>query len=350
MASDHRPPSDLVAFVSALEREPYGFDFFQALRRIEALHPHMPRVGDAIKAADDPVRLGQEPATTFAPASLSGFEGARDGGPPRMLVRFLGLLGPNGPLPLHLTEYARDRLRNDADPTFARFLDLFNHRVLSLFYRAWAQAQPTVNFDRPREDRFSTYVGSLFGIGMPSYRERDAMPDLAKLHYAGHLACQARHADGLRSILADFLKLPVIIEELVGHWLRLPESCYWRLGQSPATGTLGVSTTAGSRVWDRQNKFRVRIGPLSLRDYERLLPGGDSLARVVAMVRNYVGDQLTWDLNLSLRRAEVPPLRLGGSARLGWSTWVSSRPLARDGDDLLLNAMAWQDDGRAKDS
>jgi type VI secretion system protein ImpH len=176
------------------------------------------------------------------------------------------------------------------------------------------------------------------------------MPDLAKLHYAGHLACQVRHADGLSSILADFLRLPVVVEEFVGHWLRLPESCCWRLGRSPATGTLGVSTTAGSRVWDRQNKFRIRIGPVGLRDYERLLPGGGSLARVVAVVRNYVGDQLTWDLNLVLRRGEVPRLRLGGSGRLGWTTWVASGPPARDGDDLLLNAMAWQDDGRPKDS
>lgn len=350
MASDHRPPTDLVALLTALEREPYRFDFFQALRRMEALHPQKPRLGSAIKATDDPVRLGQEPATTFAPASISDFQARKSGRPPRMLVRFLGLLGPNGPLPLHLTEHARDRLRNDADPTFARFLDVFNHRILSLFYRGWAQAQPTASFDRPQEDRFGLYVGSLFGIGMPGYRERDAMPDLAKLHYAGHLSCQARHPDGLRSILADFLRLPVIIEELVGHWLPLPSSCYWRLGQSPATGTLGISTTAGSRVWDRQNKFRVRIGPLGVRDYERLLPGGDSLPRVVAVVRNYVGDQLTWDLNLILRRAEIPPLRLGGAGRLGWTTWVSSRPLEKDGDDLLLDAMAWQDDDKLKES
>lgn len=350
MASNHRPSADLVALVSALEREPFAFDFFQTLRRMEALHPEKPRLGNSVKAADDFVRLGQEPATGFAPSALAAFEAGRDGRAPRLLVHFLGLLGPNGPLPLHLTEYVRDRLRNDADPTFARFLDVFNHRILSLFYRAWAQTQPTASFDRPKEDRFGVYVGSLCGIGMPSYRERDAMPDLAKLHFAGHLSCQTRHPDGLQSILADFLKLPVTIEELVGHWLPLPRSCYWRLGQSPATGTLGVSTTAGSRVWDRQNKFRIRIGPVGLRDYERLLPGGDSLARLVAVVRNYAGDQLTWDLNLTLCQAEVPPIRLGGEGRLGWTTWVTSMASERDGDDLLLDAMAWQNDGRLKDS
>lgn len=350
MASIHRPPADLVALAAALEREPFGFDFFQTLRRLEALNPRKPRLGKSTKAADDPVRLGQEPATAFAPATLAGFEAGREGRPPHLLVYFLGLLGPNGPLPLHLTEYARDRLRNDADPTFARFLDLFNDRMLSLFYRGWAQAQPAVSFDRPQEDRYSTYVGSLVGIGMPAYRKRDAMPDLAKLHYAGHLSCQARHADGLRSILADFLKLPVTIEELVGHWLPLPPDCHWRLGESPATGTLGVSTTAGSRVWDRQNKFRVCIGPVGLHDYERLLPGGDSLSRLVAVVRNYAGDQLIWDLSLILRQSDVPPIRLGVAGRLGWTTWAASGPMARDGDDLLLNAMAWQGDRKQRES
>jgi len=344
MASDHRAPPDSLTPEPALKGEAFGLDFFQTLRRTEARHPERPRLGTATRAADDPVRLGQEPSTTFAPAVFARFEAGREGKPMRMLVHFLGLLGPNGPLPLHLTEYVRDRLRNARDPTFARFLDVFNHRMLSLFYRGWAQAQPTVSFDRPDEDRFGDYIGSLFGIGMPSLRRRDAMPDLAKLHFAGHLSCQARHPEGLRSILAGFLRLPVTIDELIGHWLALPRDCQWRLGDSPATGALGLSATVGPRVWDRQSKFRVRLGPLGLLDYERLLPGGDSLPRLVAVVRNYAGDQLSWDLNLVLKQAEVPSIRLGAAGRLGWSTWLTSRPLARDGDDLLLNAMAWQAD------
>jgi type VI secretion system protein ImpH len=309
---------------------------------LETENPRKPRLGSSTRAADDPVRLGQEPATAFAPATISRFTAGRDGEPSRMLVHFLGLLGPNGPLPLHLTDYARDRLRNARDPTFARFLDVFNHRMLCLFYRSWTQAQPTVSLDRPEDDRFGVYIGSLFGIGMPTYRERDAMPDLAKLHYAGHLSCQTRHPDGLRSILTGFLELPVRIQELVGHWLPLPQDSQWRLGESPTTGTLGESTIVGPRVWDRQSKFRIRIGPLCLKDYERMLPSGDSLARVLAVVRNYTGDQLSWDLNLVLKQAEVPPIRLGATVRLGWTTWLTSRPLARDGDDLLLDAMAWQ--------
>ena len=337
MADDHRSPPDHLALLQALEREPWRFGFMHTLRRLECFHADRPRVAESARPADEPIRLGQEPSMIFAPAELAALRRSEGGRAPRLLVYFLGLLGPNGPLPLHLTDYARDRLRNFDDPTFARFLDLFNHRMLGLFYRAWAQAQPAVSFDRPARHRFGTYLGSLQGIGMESHRNRDTMPDLVKLHFTGHLSCPTRHPEGLRSMLTDFLRLPVSIEEFVGHWLLLPEDCQWRLGCSAGTGTLGQTTTVGGRVWDHQSKFRIRIGPLRLTDYLRLLPGGRSLNAIRAIVRNYIGDQLEWDLNPVLAQPEVPPTRLGQSGRLGWTSWLMSRPLDRDGDDLKLD-------------
>jgi len=337
MAGDHRPAPDPVALLSELERQPWRFSFLQTLRHLECRYPDRPRVASSAKAADDPIRLGQTPSMIFAPAELAALQRRGAGLPPLLLVHFLGLLGPNGPLPLHLTDYARDRLRNHDDPTFARFLDLFNDRMLALFYRAWAQAQPAVTFDRADGHRFAVYLGALQGTGMPTSASRDKMPDLVKLHYTGHLACQTRHPEGLRAILAGFLKLPVQIEEFIGHWLTLPDDCRWRLGESPTTGALGQTTTVGARVWDHQSKFRVRVGPLTLPDYQRLLPGGESLDAVKAIVRNYIGDQIDWDLNPVLAQPEVPQACLGQSGRLGWTTWVTRRRLGRDGDDLKLD-------------
>ena len=273
----------------------------------------------------------------FAPAELAALEQSVAGRAPRLQVYFLGLLGPNGPLPLHLTEYARDRTRNAADPTFARFLDIFHHRMLALLYRAWAQAQPAVSFDRPDQDRFGTYLASLSGNAMAACQARDAMPDLAKRHYAGHLSCQTRHPQGLESILRQLLGLPVRIEEFVGRWLVLPADCRLRLGETPDTGALGATTTLGARVWDHQSKFRVRVGPVRLTDYLSLLPGNATLALVKSAVRNYTGDALEWELNPVLAAAEVPRLRLGAGQRLGWTTWLTSGPLGRDGDDLKLD-------------
>jgi len=339
-ATDRTPPANL-DFTRRLEQEPWRFSFYQALRRLEAAHAERPRIGTARRSGDDLVRLGQEPAMAFPPATVSGFEAGREGRPPWLRVQFLGLLGPNGALPLHLTEFARDRLRNHDDPTFARFLDLFHNRMLALFYRAWAEAQPTVSYDRPETDHFALFIGALFGLGQPALRGRDAMPDGAKLHFAGRLAPHARNPEGLAAILLGFLGMPVAIREFIGHWLTLPANGRLRLGESPVTGTLGLGTVIGARVWDRQSKFRIILGPLSLEQYRRLLPGGETLPRLVAVVRNYVGDELQWDANLVLRREEVPGLRLGRAGQLGWTAWLSSGTPARDADDLHLDPMAY---------
>ena len=340
MAGEDRTQANAVAVLGLLEQGPYRFDFFHAVRCLENVYRDKKRVGQAERPVDDPIRLGQEPSLAFAPSTVASFKPGDVDRPPRLMVYFLGLFGPNGPLPLHLTEYARDRMRHSADPTLARFLDIFHHRMLSLFYRAWASAQPTVQYDRPESDRFALYVGSLIGIGQPSLRDRDDFPDLAKLHHAGHLVCQSRHADGLRAVLADFFRLPVGLEEFVGEWLELPGRCLSRLGVSPEDSALGRSMTIGSRTWESQNKFRIRFGPLRRTDYEELLPGGKSLRRLVALVRNYVGDSLDWDLRLVLKKEEVPSLRLGGPERLGWTTWLAGRTPAEDPSGLTLNPLA----------
>ena len=340
MAGADRTQANAVAVLKVLKEGPYRFDFFHAVRCLENVYRDKKRVGQSERPVEDPIRLGQEPSLAFAPSTVASFKPQEADRPPRLTVHFLGLFGPNGPLPLHLTEYARDRIRHSADPTLARFLDMFHHRMLSLFYRAWASAQPTVQYDRPESDRFGLYVGSLIGIGQPSLRDRDDFPDLAKLHHAGHLVCQARNAEGLRSILADFFRLPVDLEEFVGQWLELPEICLGRLGVSAEESGLGRSITIGSRTWESQNKFRVRFGPLRRSDYEGLLPGGESLRRLIALVRNFAGDSLDWDLTLVLKKDEVPEWRLGGPERLGWTTWLAGRPRAEDPADLILSPQA----------
>lgn len=340
MAGEDRPASSPVSLEESLERRPHAFDLFQALRRLECAHRDKPRLGSSLRPVDDPVRLAQEPSLAFAPSTVASYDAADEGRPARLSVFSFGLFGPNGPLPLHLTEYARDRLRNASDPTLVRFLDVFHHRMLALFYRAWACAQPTVNFDRPDNDRFALYVGALFGTGLPSLRDRDALPDLAKLHYAGHLARQTRNSEGLRDMLRGFFRVRADIEQFVGQWLELPEEETCPLGAVIRPTRLGRSITLGSRTRDHQYRFRIIMGPLDLRQYEDLLPGGSSLLRLVAMVFNYVGDELSWDVRLILGKADVPSLSLGGRGRLGWTTWLATRPLADDPDDLVLDAVA----------
>ncbi|HEY5311588.1 MAG TPA: type VI secretion system baseplate subunit TssG [Pirellulales bacterium] len=334
MAGEDRTATAALALLQAVEREPFRYDLFQLLRRLECEFPDKPRLGESLRAADDPIRLGEQPHLDFSSALIAACVPGTEGRPWRVLLNW-GLLGPNGPLPLHLTEYIRDRLRNAGDPAAARFLDIFHHRLLSLLYRCWAAAQPAVQFDRPESDRFSNYVGSVMGLGLASLANRDAFPDLAKRHFAGMFACPTRHPGGLEAILTDVFGVPVAVEEFVGHWMPLPADCRGRL--SAGVSALGHSATLGTRVWDRQSKFRVICGPLDYADFCRLLPDGDAFAALVAGVRNYAGDELLWDLQLVLRKDEKPALQLGRTGRLRRNAWLCRGPLARDSADLVLN-------------
>jgi type VI secretion system protein ImpH len=323
-----------------LREAPHVYNFFAVMRLLEALHADRPRLGRSRRPGADILRLVQEPSVTHAPSALAGYEPGADGRPDRLLVHFFGLFGPDGPLPLHLTEYARDRRRNHNDPTFQRFADLFHHRTLSLFYRAWADVRPTVAYDRPEEDKFRFYLGALIGLATPGMRNRDAMPDLAKLHFAGHLSAQTRHAEGLAAILSAFFTVAVSVEGFKGTWLPLPDADRTRLSGDATTASLGKTALLGGRVWSRQHKFRIVLGPLGLEEYERLLPGGLSFHRLIPLVRNYAGDVLIWDVNLILRREEVPEIRLGRQGRLGWTTWLMPRYARVDAADLFLDASA----------
>lgn len=327
------------ALFEALSERAHDFGFFPLIRRLENYYRDKPRIGESVRPADDPIRLGQVPSVVFAPSTLRRFERGEDGKPDRLYGFFLGLFGPNGPLPLHLSEFARDRSRNYRDDTFTAFADTFHHRLLSLFYRAWASGEPAVSFDRPDDDRFSRFVASTCGRGMEAFRHRDYMPDVGKLYFAGRLALQTRNAEGLMAIISDFFKVPVAIRQFVGEWLELPEHQLCRLGESSLTGALGVNTTVGRRVWSCQYKFRLIFGPVSLKDYKRLLPGGKSLERLVAVVRNYIGDELSWDVNLILKKDEVPAIRLGQTGNLGWTTWLLPRRDERNANDLYLHPL-----------
>ena len=339
MAGEDRTASSVVSLYRRLQQEPYKYGFYQALRQIECSFPDKARIGSSIKPGEDPVRFAQEPSMAFAPSTLSSFTLSKVGLPPRLNVLFFGLFGPNGPLPLHLTEYARDRLRNADDPTFARFADMFHHRMLSLFYRAWAETQPTVSLDRPEADYFSETVGSLIGFGIASMRDRDAMPDFAKLHFAGHLSAQTRNAEGLLAVLSRYFSVPVRLEQFVGEWLDMPQRSQMRLGESPLTGMLGQNTTLGSRAWECQQKFRLSFGPLDMEDYQRLLPGGTSLTALIAIVRNYVGDEFDWDAHLILKKECVQPAKLGEFGQLGWTCWMTEQPPDHDVGELYLDPM-----------
>jgi len=334
----------LQALFDQVAAAPWAHDFFALLRRIEGLSPEAPRLGRALRPTQEAVRLGQEPELDFAPAALASFTPGRTA--PRLGVRFFGLLGPQGPMPLHLTEYTRERLHHRGDPTLARFLDVFHHRLLLFFYRAWAQAQPTVQHDRPADDRYAAWLGAAVGLN-GTLRPQDSVPQNARLFHAGLLGGAGRHPEGLAKILSLHFGVRVRIEQHVPHWLPIEPEDRSRLGHArnrpervgATLARLGQNTSAGSKLWDRQYKFRVVLGPLTLAQYESFLPDGSAWRPLNDWVRQYVAPGLLWDVQPLLAREEVPAPQLGGHARLGLTTWggrAGRRPHPHDRGDLRL--------------
>lgn len=339
MVAKVRTSTDAVETLRALEEKACELDFFTVLRYLECTHSDQPRLGEAARPADEPVRLTQEPSLGFAPSTLAAFRAGRRGEPHYLSAYFLGLFGPQGPLPLHLTEYVRDREHNEEDPALRRFTDLFHHRLLLLFYRAWANASPATSLDRPEPRRFDTYVGSVIGLG-PELHARDAVPAAAKLHLAGLLGLKTRPAQAIVAALKEFFRLPFRIKEFVGSWVTLAVQDHSRLGARPSVSTLGVNAVLGNAVWSCQHRFRLICGPLSFADFKRLLPGRESLERLRDLVRSTVGEEFEWDVNLLLRAPEVPALQLGVAGQLGWTTWLGERSTSDDAEEVIINPSA----------
>ncbi|QDQ27501.1 type VI secretion system baseplate subunit TssG [Chitinimonas arctica] len=306
-----------------IAERPQGVGLFDLLRRIEASQPQRPRLGRAARPQEEAVRLGQAPSLSFAPSELDNVE--LGGAVPKVQVRSLGLFGPNGALPLPMTEYVWDRLHNYRDPTWANFADIFHHRMLALFYRAWAEVQPAVGYDRPQEDRFAGYLGAMSGYGQAGLRDRDLVEDEAKLHFTGLLARNCRDMDSLRHILQDYFQVPVQIEPFALHWLTLPPSEQTSLGGSDAAAQLGVGSVLGARVPDRQYCFGLTLGPMDFEQYQRFLPDGGSLPKLRDWIRNYLGLAYEWHLHLLVKPHTLPKPQLNGSLQLGRDAWLSRR-------------------------
>jgi type VI secretion system protein ImpH len=311
-----------------LETEAFRFDLFALLRRLERSFPEAPRIGTSGTRREEYVALGEDPFLEF-PASTIGRADRDPQGRLRLLVKFLGLMGPQGALPLATTEEALhwSLMRDDA---FPRFLDIFNHRFLQLFYRAWADARPVAQHDRPEEDRFVAYLGSMIGIGSAAYRNLGSVPDPEKIAFAGLLAPQAKSASRLRGFLAGLFKVDVEVEQFVGAWLRFEPEERTRLGTHQCG--LGVGAMLGASIFSVQDKFRVRIFAPDLESYERFLPTGDRCEPLADAVFLFVGEQLDWDVELALPASAVEPVRLGSSGRLGYTSWMAPNWAATKAD------------------
>jgi type VI secretion system protein ImpH len=331
-------PTPLEQAERVLAEAPATFGFFQAVRLLEKMRPERARVGHFSDPADEVVRFSVHPSIAFPPGEVHALA-AGDGGPARMAVNFMGLTGPQGVLPLHYTLLVRQRNRAK-DEAAGEFLDLFHHRLLSLFYRAWTKARVPVAAERGEQDALRRHLLDLVGEG--GDRAAPGPLDDALVYYAGLFAPLPRGAVALEQLLGEVFRVPVAVEQFVGGWYPLADTEQCRLGQDEegASDQVGLGAVVGDEVWHPQSGIRIRLGPLRKREYDRFLPTGDAYPRIQRLVRFYTHDQFECDLQLVLARDEVPGCVIGaedGAAQpLGWSTWAKTRDFIHDADDTVF--------------
>jgi type VI secretion system protein ImpH len=331
--------SDLASEVEEkLHREPFSFDFFQAVRLLERLLPERTSVGLFAHPSTEVARFGAHASLAFPASQIQALDWPEDK-PLQMAVNFMGLTGPLGVLPNPYTSLIIERMRV-SDYSTRDFLDIFNHRMISLFYRAWRKYRFDVACEAGERDLFSRHLLSLLGMGTDGLRDRQAVPDDSLIYYAGLLAQRPRSAQALRQILGDYFDVPVELDQFAGGWYRLDTETQCRLDANSESTQLGFGAVVGDEVWNQQSRVRIVLGPLSLERYTDFLPDGKAFARLQAWVKFFSNDEWDFEVKLILERDQVPACTLGAEdvpgPQLGWTSWVKSAPFSRDPEDTVL--------------
>jgi type VI secretion system protein ImpH len=325
--------------LDALQEEPFDFNFFQAVRLLSYLLPDRKPVGRFSDPGTETVRFGAATDLGFPPSQIASLE-LPENAQPKMEVNFMGITGPHGVLPLYYSALIRERIRA-GDNSLRAFLNIFNHRAISLFYRAWEKHHFTVGYERREEDPVSPHLMDLVGLGTPGLASRQAISDEALLFRCGLLGIHARSASGLRSLLIDYFDVPVEIEQFIGRWHSIDKDtqCFFSDTGSDSE-RLGFGTVIGDEIWDQQSGLRIRLGPLTLNQYLEFLPDGPAHQPLRALIRFFAGNELDCEVQLVLKKDEVPRCELGDNSpaapRLGWLTWTRTEPLHRDPDESVI--------------
>ncbi|WP_241627645.1 type VI secretion system baseplate subunit TssG [Rosenbergiella epipactidis] len=308
------------------------------LRKLSARFPAMPIPGSASLPAQENFRLSQKAHMNFAPREIASLTPSQD----KINIELfgLGVWGPQGAMPLHLTELAYTRAESH-DHTLNAFVDMFHHRALAQFWRAWFVSQDTATLDRPDDERFSFYVGSLAGLD-PRELLDSALPLHPRLSSAPHLIRESRNPEGLIGALHYYFGVPVQLQEFSSQWIIIEETDCTQLGIMNSSSSLGNGAILGNRVIDRQHKFQLIFGPLSLEQYLCFSPSGEDLPVLREWVRNFVGFEYAWEVSLVLSAEEVPYASLGETHQLGYTSW-----LTRSDTSTALAGMSFDPEAQA---
>ena len=340
------------AVIEAVRENPFAYGFVQAVRLLERAVSQAQAEGAAIVYARNPVARHTPPATeavrfhatqslTFASSEIASLDPKPTGAGPwqwHLQVNFMGLTGSSGVLPYHYTELVLKRLKLK-DRSLANFLDLFNHRLISLFYQASIKYRLPIEYERfslgpaaaSSHDSHTKILLALIGLGTPGLTRRLSTKDDALLYYAGLFTQKVRTVDGLKQILFHLFSIPVEVREFIGQWQGLIDDVRSRLpGQDCVRGQnnqLGKTAMLGRKGWFSQGKIRIVLGTLTQKQFNALAPGTPTLKALDEVVRLYIDYEHDYDYVMRIRRSDIPrPMRLDRAAppKLAWDSWLSA--------------------------
>ena len=324
--------------------EPYRFEFFQAVRLLRRVYADRKPVGGTALPGEELARFRSHVALEFPASEIQEMYEVVDdaGGTPRleMIVNFMGLLGVGGALPIHYTEVALDRVRH-RDTALWSFLDIFTHRAVSMFFRAWAKYRFPVGYEEG-EDRFTGYLYDFAGLGTQGLRGRMHVADEELLPYSGLISQQPHSANALENVVGDYFGIEAKTLQFFGQWLNLEPQDWTRIGTQK--NVLGRNAIAGTTIWHQQSKFRLCLGPRTFRQFEAFLPDGSAHKKLDSIVRLMVGQEMEFDVQLLLEGRQVPGTVLTTRAmrkpKLGWTSYLKTVPFTESDDQVVLELQA----------
>jgi type VI secretion system protein ImpH len=322
--------------------EPWQFEFYQAIHLLQLLHKGRTAPGDSSDPDGEIIRFRSRVTLEYPASEVQQIlPPAYRGEPFELTANLLGIAGQYGPLPLADTERILNR-NHQRDYAMRDFLDLFNHRLLSLMAKIHKIHHPSLTRGEPHLDRTAFYIYSFFGMGFEPLRNRLGIEDRALLHYGGILAQQPRSASGLERLFSDFFGIKTKIRQLSGGWRHLDPDQQTRLGTAGHNNGLGTSAILGTRYWDQQGTFEVDMGPMGLEAFVDFLPNGTGFQPLCEMTRFYAGVDAEFRFRLTLLKHEVPPTALSRNSRLGWTSWLKTKPFPADDSQVVLQGRPFQ--------
>lgn len=317
---------------------PYSYEFFQAVRLLEKVYPQRRSIGRDALPDEEIVRIRSRISLDFPSSEIHQLQEIESdsGMTLEMMVNFMGMVGVSGVLPTHYTELVMERIRQ-RDTAMWSFLDIFTHRSVSMFFRAWSKYRFPIDYERGNDD-FTSFLFDFAGLGTLGLRGRMDIRDESLLPYTGLISQRPHSVNALENIVEDYFGILAGVEVFHGQWLTLNRGDLTRIGKQK--NLLGTNTIVGSRVWDQQSKFRLKLGPLTIDKFQAFLPVGSGHKALKSIIDLMVGFEFDYDVQLCLDKKQVPKTILTTRAvrrpMLGWTSFLKTLPSESDDEQLVL--------------